>query len=109
MTGRTPVLVHNDNCNPISKSQAADIAHYLGYKENGKLSAANTPILEHGKPGRGLPRSVTWDRTAHKGGIFKGANFKDPFRTTKKSGRDGTYDLDVSSTGEVFGLKWIAD
>ncbi|MGO4759746.1 toxin C-terminal domain-containing protein, partial [Streptomyces sp. 2MCAF27] len=60
------------------------------------------------KPGRTLPRYITWDRTGHKGGIFKGANFKNPFQSTKDSARDGTYDLDVGPNGEIRGLKWIA-
>jgi len=50
---------------------------------------------------------VTRDRNGHNGGIFKGASFENPFRSTKDSARDGTYDLDVDAKGNVNGLKWV--
>ncbi|MER7791190.1 toxin C-terminal domain-containing protein [Streptomyces sp. NPDC097640] len=98
----------NSNCNPITREWSDDIAKYLGYRNTGKKSAAGPMIWEHKKPGRTLPRYITWDRNGHKGGIFKGANFKNPFQSTKDSARDGTYDLDVGPNGEIRGLKWIA-
>ncbi|MFI1329131.1 toxin C-terminal domain-containing protein [Streptomyces sp. NPDC020845] len=109
LTKTAAVLVHNNgNCNPITRQQSDDIAKYLGYRNTGKKSAGGSPIWEHKKPGRTLPRYITWDRTGHKGGIFKGANFKNPFQSTKDSARDGTYDLDVGPNGEIRGLRWIA-
>ncbi|NUS84611.1 MAG: hypothetical protein HOY75_18190 [Streptomyces sp.] len=96
------------NCNPITRQQSDDIAKYLGYRNTGKKSAGGAPIWEHKKPGRTLPRYITWDRTGHKGGIFKGANFKNPFQSTKDSARDGTYDLDIGPNGEIRGLRWVA-
>ncbi|MEU8525035.1 toxin C-terminal domain-containing protein [Streptomyces sp. NPDC048629] len=107
LAGDSPVLVHNNdaNCNPVTRQQADDIAKYLGYKKTNKKSATGAPIWENKK---GNPKYITWDRNGHKGGIFKGANFRDPFQSTKDSARDGTYDLDISPTGDVLGLKWIA-
>nr|WP_260408521.1 toxin C-terminal domain-containing protein [Planomonospora venezuelensis] len=104
--GTTPLLVHNDNCNinKVSLEQAEKLASHLGYTNTRKRSAAKTHIWENKKAN---PRYITWDRNGHKGGIFKGANFKDPFRSTKDSARDGTYDLDYSN-GKLRGLKWIA-
>ncbi|MFI9644270.1 toxin C-terminal domain-containing protein [Micromonospora sp. NPDC051925] len=96
------------NCNPISRDQSDDIAKYLGYTKTNKRSAGGPPIWENKKAPSGEPRYITWDRTGHKGGIFKGANFREPFQSTKDSARDGTYDLNVSSAGDVLGLTWVA-
>ncbi|MET9465142.1 toxin C-terminal domain-containing protein [Streptomyces sp. NPDC006544] len=110
LTGPDPVLVHNssNNCNSMPRNQAEDIAKYLGYTNTKKKSAAGPMIWENKKAGGGQPRYITYDKMGHKGGIFKGANFKDPFKSTKDTARDGTYDLDVSPTGDVLGLKWVA-
>ncbi|MEW2381386.1 toxin C-terminal domain-containing protein [Micromonospora sp. NPDC047707] len=108
LAGDQPVLVHNSNCNPITRAQSDDIARMLGYTKTKQVSAGNSPIWENKKAGSGQPRYITWDRTGHKGGIFKGANFRNPFQSTKDSARDGTYDLDVAPAGEVVGLKWVA-
>ncbi|MET9969949.1 toxin C-terminal domain-containing protein, partial [Streptomyces sp. NPDC006356] len=111
LVGATPVLVHNSgnaNCNPLPRKHADDIAKFLGYKKTKKLSAGDTHIWENKKAGPGQPRYITYDRTGHKGGIFKGASFPNPFQSTKDSARDGTYDLDIDANGMVVGLKWIA-
>ncbi|WP_431913202.1 DUF6531 domain-containing protein [Micromonospora carbonacea] len=96
------------NCNPVTRQQADDIATYLGYTKTNKRSAGGAHIWENKKAPSGEPRYVTWDRTGHNGGIYKGANFRNPFQSTKDSARDGTYDLDVSEAGDVLGLKWVA-
>lgn len=108
--GGQAVLVHNNNgdCNrnTVTRPQAEDIASYLGYTKTKRRSAGGAAIWENKK---GKPRYITWDRTGHKGGIFKGSNDPNPFQTTRKSGREGSYDLDVSPDGEVLGLTWIAE
>ncbi|MGC4807021.1 toxin C-terminal domain-containing protein [Micromonospora sp. DT233] len=96
------------NCNPITRDQSDDIAKYLGYTKTNKRSAGGAPIWENKKAPSGEPRYITWDRTGHKGGIYKGANFRNPFQSTKDSARDGTYDLNVLPNGDVLGLKWVA-
>ncbi|GHH77129.1 polymorphic toxin-type HINT domain-containing protein [Promicromonospora soli] len=109
--GETQVLVHNSNtnCNSLTREQAEDVASYLGYTKSNKRSAAGPAIWENKKAGAGQPRYITYDRTGHnKQAIFKGANFRNPFQSTKDSARDGTYGLDVSPTGDVFGLTWLA-
>ncbi|MGW8573669.1 toxin C-terminal domain-containing protein [Streptomyces niveus] len=107
--GSTPILVHNNNCNSLTRGQADDIAGYLGYTKTNKRSAGGAAIWENKKAGAGQPRYVTYDRTGHnKEAVFKGADFRNPFQSTKDSARDGTYGLDVSPTGEVLGLKWLA-
>ncbi|WP_336210134.1 polymorphic toxin-type HINT domain-containing protein [Nonomuraea sp. LPB2021202275-12-8] len=107
--GATDLLVHNDNINCISNKAADDIARALGYtKKKGERSVTGAYIWENKKAKAGQPRYITWDKTGHKGGIFKGANFEKPFRTTTDAGRDGTYDLLISDNGHLLGLKWIA-
>ncbi|MET9368341.1 toxin C-terminal domain-containing protein [Streptomyces griseoflavus] len=110
LAGETPVLVHNNsNCNSLTRAQADDVAKYLGYRKTKMKSAGGAPIWENKKAGGGQPRYITYDRTGHnKQAIFKGASFRNPFQSTKDSARDGTYGLDVSPTGEVLGLKWLA-
>ncbi|MFJ1840478.1 toxin C-terminal domain-containing protein [Streptomyces sp. NPDC088146] len=107
-TGVVPARVDNANCNPITRAQSDDIARYLGYTKTNKKSAGGAPIWENKKAAAGQPRYITWDRNGHKGGIFKGAGFRDPFQSTKDSARDGTYDLDVSPSGDIIGLKRVA-
>jgi hypothetical protein len=59
--------------------------------------------------GAGQPRYITFDRTGHnKNAVFKGANFRNPFQSTKGSARDGTYGLDIGPNGELRGLEWLA-
>jgi hypothetical protein len=109
LAGETPVLVHNSNCNSLTRAQADDVADYLGYKKTKQKSAGGAPIWENKKAGGGQPRYVTYDRTGHnKEAVFKGASFRNPFQSTKDSARDGTYGLDISPKGEVLGLKWLA-
>ncbi|MEU1439680.1 toxin C-terminal domain-containing protein, partial [Streptomyces sp. NPDC005786] len=109
LAGQTPVLVHNDNCNSLTRKQADDVADYLGYTKTNKRSAGGAPIWENKKATGGQPRYITYDRTGHnKQAVFKGANFRNPFQSTKDSARDGTYGLDVSPDGKVLGLKWLA-
>uniref|UniRef100_UPI003F49957B toxin C-terminal domain-containing protein n=1 Tax=Nonomuraea sp. CA-252377 TaxID=3240003 RepID=UPI003F49957B len=108
-TGATDLLVHNDgNQNCVSNAAADDIARALGYTNTRKRSASGAYIWENKKAGAGQPRYITWDRNGHKGGIFKGANFRNPFQTTRDAGRDGTYDLLISDRGHLLGLRWIA-
>lgn len=113
LAGATPVLVHNSgdkcNLNNLTRAQADDIATYLGYVKTKKVSAGNTAIWENKKTRAGQPRYITFDRTGHnKDAVFKGANFRDPFQSTKDSARDGTYGLDIGPNGELRGLKWLA-
>lgn len=109
LAGATPVLVHNSNCNSLTRAQSEDVASFLGYKKTKMKSAGGAPIWENKKAGAGQPRYVTYDRTGHnKQAVFKGASFRNPFQSTKDTARDGTYGLDVSLTGEVMGLKWLA-
>jgi hypothetical protein len=109
LAGDTPVLVHNSNCNSLTRAQSDDVANFLGYTKTKMRSAGGTPIWENAKAGGGQPRYITYDRTGHhKQAVFKGASFRNPFQSTKDSARDGTYGLDVSPTGEVLGLKWLA-
>ncbi|WP_371797427.1 RHS repeat-associated core domain-containing protein [Streptomyces sp. NBC_01718] len=110
LAGATPVLVHNNNCNlnSLTRTQADDIAKYLGYTKSKKLSAGKTSIWENKKAGGGQPKSITFDRTGHnKAAVFKGSNSKNPFQSTKDSDRDGTYGLDIGSNGELRGLIWL--
>jgi hypothetical protein len=59
--------------------------------------------------GGGQPRYITYDRTGHnKQAVFKGSNSRDAFQSTKDSARDGTYGVEISPTGEVTGLEWLA-
>ncbi|ACU77451.1 YD repeat protein [Catenulispora acidiphila DSM 44928] len=99
---------NGSNENVMPKSQADDVAKYLGYKKTKEMSAGKQPIWVNKKAGGGQPKYITYDRTGHSGGIFKGASFEKPFQTTKDTGRDGTYDLDVDGSGNVSGLKWVA-
>jgi hypothetical protein len=109
VAGNTPVLVHNDNCNTLTRAQAEQVAAFLGYTKKNEKSAGGAAIWENKKAGAGQPRYITYDRTGHnKEAVFKGANFRNPFQSTKDSARDGTYGLDVSPTGELLGLKWLA-
>ncbi|MET9820629.1 MULTISPECIES: toxin C-terminal domain-containing protein [Streptomyces] len=109
LAGQTPVLVHNSNCNSLTRAQSDDVANFLGYTKTKMKSAGGAPIWENKKAGGGQPRYITYDRTGHnKQAVFKGASFRNPFQSTKDSARDGTYGLDVSPTGEVLGLKWLA-
>ncbi|MFJ6011531.1 polymorphic toxin-type HINT domain-containing protein [Streptomyces sp. NPDC092952] len=109
LAGQTPVLVHNSNCNSLTRAQSDDVANFLGYTKTKMKSAGGAPIWENKKAGGGQPRYITYDRTGHnKQAVFKGASFRNPFQSTKDSARDGTYGLDVSPTGEVMGLKWLA-
>ncbi|KUH36238.1 MULTISPECIES: polymorphic toxin-type HINT domain-containing protein [Streptomyces] len=111
LAGQTPVLVHNSNsnCNSLTRAQSDDVANFLGYTRTKMKSAGGAPIWENKKAGGGQPRYITYDRTGHnKQAVFKGASFRNPFQSTKDSARDGTYGLDVSPTGEVLGLKWLA-
>ncbi|WP_328677965.1 toxin C-terminal domain-containing protein [Streptomyces sp. NBC_00322] len=109
LAGKTPVLVHNSNCNSLTRAQSDDVANFLGYTKTKVKSAGGAPIWENKKAGGGQPRYITYDRTGHnKQAVFKGASFRNPFQSTKDSARDGTYGLDVSPTGEVLGLKWLA-
>lgn len=111
LAGATPVLVHNSNanCNSLTRSQADDVAQFLGYTKTNKRSAGGAAIWEHKKAAGGQPRYITYDRTGHnKEAIFKGASFKNPFQSTKDSARDGTYGLDISPSGVVQGLKKVA-
>jgi RHS repeat-associated protein len=108
LAGDTPVLVHNSNCNSLTRAQADDIARYLGYTKTNKLSAGKTPIWENKKARGGQPKSITFDRTGHhKEAVFKGSNDRNPFQSTKDSARDGTYGLDTGPNGELMGLKWL--
>ncbi|MFE1500010.1 polymorphic toxin-type HINT domain-containing protein, partial [Streptomyces albidoflavus] len=109
LAGQTPVLVHNSNCNSLTRAQSDEVANFLGYTKTKMKSAGGAPIWENKKAGGGQPRYITYDRTGHnKQAVFKGASFRNPFQSTKDSARDGTYGLDVSPTGEVLGLKWLA-
>ncbi|WP_385645515.1 toxin C-terminal domain-containing protein [Streptomyces sp. SudanB91_2054] len=111
LAGATPVLVHNSNCNlnALTRAQADDIAKYLGYTKTKQVSAGKTAIWENKKAGGGQPRYITFDRTGHnKDAVFKGANFRNPFQSTKDSARDGTYGLDIGPNGELRGLTWLA-
>ena len=99
---------NGSNNNVVPKNQADDIAKYLGYTKTKDMSAGKQPIWINKKAGGGQPKYITYDRTGHAGGIFKGASFNKPFQTTTDAGRDGTYDLDVDANGNVNGLKWVA-
>jgi hypothetical protein len=109
LAGDAPVLVHNSNCNSLTRAQADDVAEYLGYTKTNKRSAGGAAIWENNKAAAGQPRYITYDRTGHnREAVFKGANSRNPFQSTKDSARDGTYGLDMSPTGKVLGLKWLA-
>ncbi|WP_399944272.1 polymorphic toxin-type HINT domain-containing protein [Streptomyces sp. BBFR25] len=111
LAGETPVLVHNSSCNlnALTRAQGDDIAKYLGYTKTKQVSAGKTAIWENKKAGGGQPRYITFDRTGHnKDAVFKGANFRNPFQSTKDSARDGTYGLDIGPKGELRGLTWLA-
>jgi RHS repeat-associated protein len=93
----------------LTRVQADDIAKYLGYTKTKQVSAGKTAIWENKKAGGGQPRYITFDRTGHnKDAVFKGANFRNPFQSTKDSARDGTYGLDIGPNGELRGLEWLA-
>ncbi|WP_369371047.1 toxin C-terminal domain-containing protein [Promicromonospora sp. Populi] len=105
IAGKASVLVHNQNCNPMTREQSDDIAKFLGYTKTNERSAGNAPIWRHQKPGAGQPKLITWDRTGHGGGIFKGSNSKrNPFQSTSSSARDGSFDLEIADNGDVVGL-----
>ncbi|MFI7295236.1 polymorphic toxin-type HINT domain-containing protein [Streptomyces sp. NPDC050121] len=109
LADRTPVLVHNDNCNSMTRAQSDDVANFLGYTKSKKRSVTGAPIWENKKAGGGQPKYITYDRTGHnKQAVFKGSNSRDAFQSTKDSARDGTYGVDISPNGEVTGLKWLA-
>ncbi|MGA5564441.1 toxin C-terminal domain-containing protein [Streptomyces platensis] len=115
LAGDTPVLFRNSNsnsnsnCNSLTRAQSDDVAIFLGYTKSKMKSAGGASIWENKKAGGGQPRYITYDRTGHnKQAVFKGVSFRNPFQSTKDSARDGTYGLDVSPTGEVRGLKWLA-
>ncbi|MFF1926343.1 toxin C-terminal domain-containing protein, partial [Streptomyces sp. NPDC058221] len=109
VAGAASVLVHNENCNSMTRKQSDDVADYLGYTKTKKRSAGGAPIWENKKATGGQPRYITYDRTGHnKQAVFKGSSSRNPFQSTKDSARDGTYGVDVSSKGEVLGLKWLA-
>ncbi len=105
--GEFDVLVHNRNgCNenPISRVQSDDIANFLGYTKTKFRSAGGASIWKNLKPGPGQPRQITWDRTGHKGGVFKGSNDKAPFQSNRSDARDGTFSLDIANNGDLLGL-----
>jgi RHS repeat-associated protein len=98
-------LMSHANLNSVSRHQSDDVAKFLGYTKTKKRSVVKTPIWENKK---GNPRYITWDRNGHHPqSVFKGSNDKNAFQTTRDSGRDGSYGLDVSADGMLQGLKWL--
>ncbi|WP_130799228.1 toxin C-terminal domain-containing protein [Streptomyces otsuchiensis] len=93
------------NLNSVTRHQSDDVAKFLGYTKTKQISVLKAPIWHNKK---GNPKYITWDRTGrHPQPVFKGSNEKGAFQTTKSSGRDGSYGLDISADGMVEGLKWL--
>uniref|UniRef100_UPI0019FB7EAC toxin C-terminal domain-containing protein n=1 Tax=Cellulomonas sp. TaxID=40001 RepID=UPI0019FB7EAC len=124
VTGGTDVVTHNEkpnmrgavgraqdhcNVNPVTTSQAYDIATHLGYTKTKQRSATGAAVWENKKAGAGQPRFITWDRNGHWGGIFKGSDDRNPFQTTSKAGRDGTFDVDIDDIGNLRGLTRVGN
>lgn len=91
----------------VGTGVGADLTAETG--TGGKRSAGGAPVWENKKATGGQSRYLTYERTGHnKQAVFKGADFRNPFQSTKDSARDGTHGLDVSPDGKVLGLKWRA-
>lgn len=105
--GRSAVLVHNTcGAGILTRAQAEDVARYLGYEKTSTRSAAGPNIFRNKKDPLEF---VTYDKTHHRGGNFKGAEsgFRNPFSSTRSTARSGTYDVNIVN-GDFLGLKWIA-
>ncbi|WP_374215215.1 toxin C-terminal domain-containing protein [Streptomyces sp. NEAU-Y11] len=65
LAGDAPVLVHNSNCNSLTRAHADDVAQFLGYTRTKMKSAGGASFWENKKAGGGQPRYITYDRTGH--------------------------------------------
>ncbi|WP_158104182.1 RHS repeat-associated core domain-containing protein [Amycolatopsis pretoriensis] len=115
VAGAVDVLVHNcpaaaggaeRRTGPVlPREQADQVAGALGYRPTKFRSAGNAKVWMN-KKAPASERYITWDRTGHKRGIFKGGSAPDAFSSTTSAGRSGTYDVGYSSAEGPF-LTWV--
>ena len=85
---------------PPSRQEAEEMAVRMGYRRTSQLSAGRKPIFENKNPISPDLRFITYDRTSHTGGTWKGAAKIKDLKSSGNTLRSGTYDENLS---------WIAE